>query len=162
VTEAGKNEQPIFALDASADWDDVVNAMTASVQYQTKTRGRFGPMFAFAPMTEPGNLDEWEPLQVPPKFLLVASIERNEDDRLLKAFTRAQAEIGPLLLDSPASPVQIQRDRLVADVYGQMEQAGVTAYCSIGEHEDDPSYFFLRGTDAILAVNEHLRALSDG
>jgi hypothetical protein len=159
VTEAGKNEQPIFALDASADWDDVINAMTASIRYQTETRGQFGPMFAFAPMTEPENLDEWEPLHVPPKFLLVASIERNEDERLLKAFTRAAAAIGPLLLDSPASPVRMQQDRPVADVYQQMEQAGVTAYCCIGEHEDDPSYFFLRGTDAILAVNEHLREI---
>jgi hypothetical protein len=81
---------------------------------------------------------------------------------LLKAFTRAQAEIGPLVLNSPASPVQMQQDRPVADVYRQMEQAGVTAYCSIGERKDDPSFFFLRGTDAILAVNEHLRAVSDG
>jgi hypothetical protein len=159
VSEPQKNEQPIFPLDASADWDDVMNAMTASVRYQTETRGQFGPMFAFAPMTDPENLDEWEPLHVPPKFLLVTSIERKEDERLLKAFTGAAAEIG-LLLSSPASPVQIQQDRPVADVYRQMEEAGVTAYCSIAEHFDDPSYFFLRGTDAILAVNEHLRALS--
>jgi hypothetical protein len=159
MTDPEDSEQPIFALDPSANWDDIDNAIAASVQYQSEKRGMFGPMFAFAPMTEPQNPDKWEPLQTPPKNLLVASIERSEDKRLLKAFKQAQIVIGPLLHESPNSPVQIHFDRLLADVYRQMEEAGLIAFCHVADDKDDPSFFFLRGTEGILAVNAQLRTL---
>ena len=151
------HRQPIFALNALADWEDIENALEASVQYQVSHRGKFGPMFAFAPMTEPANPDRWEPLATPPQYLLVASIERKEDARLLKAFQHAESKVGALLQESPVSPVSIGEGQPIADVYDQMEEAGVTAFCRLGQHKDDASFFFLRGTDAILAVNEGLR-----
>jgi hypothetical protein len=151
-------DQPIFALDPSADWDDLTNAMEASVQYQVSEHGKFGSMFAFAPMTEPANPDAWEPLADPPQNLLAASIERKLDARLLKAFKQAEGTAGPLLLQSsPESPVWIDELKLIADVYDQMEKFGITAFCRLGTHENDVSFFFLRGLDGILAVNERLR-----
>jgi hypothetical protein len=148
---------PIFALNALADWDDIENALEASVQYQTSHRGQFGPMFAFAPMTEPANPDRWEPLATSPQNLLIASIERKEDARLLKAFQHAEKKAGALLRESPGAPVSISEGQPIGDVYDQMEEAGVTAFCRLVQHKDDVSFFFLRGTDAILAVNEGLR-----
>jgi hypothetical protein len=149
--------QPVFALGPEATWDDLINAIEASVQYCSDTYGRFGPMSAFAPLTEPANPDRWEPMRTPPSNLLVTSIERKEDARLLKAFARAENEIRPLLHESPGSPVQIDYERLIADVYDQMERSEVIAFCHTNSNPDDPSFFFLRGLAAINSVNKYLR-----
>jgi hypothetical protein len=157
---APQKSQPIFALDPSTDWEGVMNAMEASVQYCSDVLGGFGPLFAFAPMTEPANPDRWEPMTKAPKDLLLVSIARAEDKRLLKAFQLAEPEIGPLLHDSPTSPVRRNASLPIADVYRQMEQAGVTAYCITYEGENDASFFFVRGTDAIRKLDGQLRTVA--
>ena len=144
---------PIFALDASADWEDLENALEASVAYQTKHAGKFGPLFAFAPLTAPGNPDGWEPLATPPDFLLLVSIERSRDATLLKTFRRTEKRIGPLLHGSAASVVRIAEDQPIADVFRQMEGASVRAFASLGLCHNDISRFFVRGSWAILALN---------
>ncbi len=53
-----KRSIPIFPLGPEAVWEDVLNAIEASVQYQSEHGGKFGPLFAFAPMTEPENPDQ--------------------------------------------------------------------------------------------------------
>ncbi len=144
---------PIFALDASADWEDLENALEASVQYQTRVAGKFGPVFAFAPLTAPTNPDGWEPLATPPDFLLLASIERSRDAFLLQAFRRSERQIGPLLRESTASVVKIAWDQPIADVFRQMENSAVRAFASLGLLQNDLSRFFVRGSRAILALH---------
>jgi hypothetical protein len=112
-------------------------------------------------MTEPANPDKWEPLQTPPGNVLIASIDRGRDQRLIKAFELAKCEVGRLFVNnSPDSPVRVDGELPVADVYQQMEQSGVTAFCTTGTHEHDFSFFFLRGAQTIIAFNAHLLAVN--
>ena len=148
---------PIFALDVSTDWEDMENALEASVQYQTRVAGKFGPLFAFAPLTAPKNPDGWEPLETPPDFLLLVSIERSQDAFLLKTFRRSQRQVGPLLRESTASGVRIAEDQPIADVFRQMDDTAVRAFASLGLLQNDLSRFFVRGSRAILALNAAMR-----
>jgi hypothetical protein len=150
---------PIFALGVSADWDDLANALQASVQYQSRVRNAFGPLFAFAPLLEPENPDAWEPLPAWPREVLLGSIARKEDARVVKAFAQVEDHIGPLLHNSTTSAVRIDEHRLIADVYDQMDAAEVTAFCRLGSHEDDLSLFFVRGAKAIEPLNAALGAI---
>ena len=148
---------PIFALDDSADWlDDLENAMEASIQYQTRVAGKFGPVFAFAPLTTPADPDEWKPLKTAPDFLLLVSIERGRDAVLLKAFRRAENQIGPLLCQSAASGIRIDEAQPIGDVFRQMENLSVKAFASLGLLQDDLSRFFVRGSRAVLALHAAL------
>jgi hypothetical protein len=58
----GRKTVPVFPLDPTAEWEDLMNALEASVQYQLAHGGKYGPLFAFAPMTVPGDPDKWEPV----------------------------------------------------------------------------------------------------
>ncbi len=151
---------PIFPLDSGSTWEDLLNAMDASVQYQTRHGGQFGPIFAFAPMAEPEDLDEWEPFDGTPGNLLIVSIARTADARLLKAFAGIEPTIGRLEFDSSAPCSQQEGQLLLADTYAEMEEAGTTAsWCRSGVGEDDTSFFCLRGASAILAFNKMLAQL---
>ncbi len=88
---------PAFALDASTDWDDLENALEASAQYQSDHLHRIMPLFAFVPMTEPADPDAWVPFIGPLENLLLVSIERRADARLLRACERARDTVGPVL-----------------------------------------------------------------
>ena len=148
---------PIFPLDASADWlDDLENAIEASIAYQSRVAGQFGPTFAFAPLTPPANPDEWEPLDAAPKFLLLVSIERGRDALLLKAFRRAERQVGPLLRETTESAVRIDEGQPIADVFRQMEGASVRAFAKLGWRANDISRFFVRGAREVLALNAAL------
>ena len=87
------NNAPVFALDETTDWDDVENAMAASAEYQSSKLGKIIPLMFFAPMTEPDNLDTWEPMKTAPENLLIASIARSADATLLKALELTQLRV---------------------------------------------------------------------
>ena len=91
------NTVPVFALDDSTTWLDLENAMEASVEYQSSKRGKILPLMFFAPLTEPANPDAWLPLKTLPEHLLIVSIERHIDTKVLKALKQAQASLGDLI-----------------------------------------------------------------
>ena len=156
----GKQSIPIFPLGPEAVWEDVLNAIEASVQYQSEHGGTFGPLFAFAPMTEPDDPDRWEPLAVPPLHLLLVSASRTADATMLKVFARAEPQIGALHRDSPGSRVKFAWEEQVAVLYDVMEEQEVVAYrFSTGQGADDCTFFCVRGADTALALNEALRAV---
>ena len=134
--------------------------MDASVQYQSSERGVILPLFAFAPMTEPANPDKWEPMKTQAENLLVVSIERHLDAKILKALKRAERILGPALLLSPSSPVQMDHALPIADVYRQMDECGVKACYYTGAGKDDMSFFFFAGRNAVIAFDTHLRAVT--
>src|SRR5438105_2815349 len=131
---------PVFALDNSANWLDFENALDASVQFQSSERGVILPLFAFAPMTEPDNLDKWEPLKILPQNLMLMSVERHIDARVLKALKRAKPILGETLHAGPAAPVRIDLELPIADVYRQMTEADITAFCETRTGKDDMSF----------------------
>jgi hypothetical protein len=138
----------VFALSAESDWDDLVNAMAASANYQNRL-GKILPLFLFAPMTEPQNPDTWEPLKTLPENLLMISIERHIDRRVVHALQQIKRLCGEIH-QSGSFPILVQIDdkQPVADVYSQMERSGIRAYARMNGGTD-PSFFFLRGADAV-------------
>lgn len=158
----GPDYLPIFALDASSGFEELLNALQASVEYCHQKWGQFGSWYAFAAMTEPVELDRWVPIPrgTAPEYLVAVSIDRREDKRLLRAFALAEPEIGPLLHDSNTSPVRADMQLPLADVYQQMDEAGVNAYCKLYDHEDDASFFFVVGSDAVIALDKQLQTLT--
>src|SRR4051812_39122717 len=117
---------PVFALDPATDWDeDFLNAMDASLQYQSTVRGSVLPVFAFSPMTAPANPDTWEPLPSSPENLLIVSVERSWDAKLLQALDRARRVVGTVMHNADDSAVHLDQLVPIADVYQQMEEAEV-------------------------------------
>jgi hypothetical protein len=151
---------PVFALDESTDWDlDLLNALDGSVEYQSRERGRILPLFCFAPMTTPANPDRWEPLRTPAENLLVVSIERSIDARVLKALELAARTPGFVLPTDALPQVRIDHTLLIADAYRQMSEAQITALHELHYGKDDMSFFCLRGRSAVTAFDKELRKL---
>ena len=154
------NNAPVFALDDTTDWDDLENVMTASAEYQSSKLGKIIPLMFFAPMTEPENLDAWEPLTTLPENLLIVSIERSADATLIKALKHAEAELGALHFAASFPAVRIDFDEPFANIYQQMAAAGIAAFANPQSGPDDPSFFFLRGSPAVRAFDRALRAVT--
>lgn len=131
--------------------------MLGCVEYQSSKRGKILPLMLFAPMTEPENLDAWEPMKTLPQNLLIVSIERPVDRQLLQALKQAEAVLGETRHESSCPSVSIRFDLPLADVYAQMIAAGIRAYTITKTGKDDPSFFFLRGVDAVKAFNQELQ-----
>lgn len=151
---------PVFALDESVDWDDLENALEASAEYQSSQRGVILPLFAFAPMTEPANLDQWEPMKSVPQDLFLVSVERRIDARVLEALEKAAPLLGPVVRAEAAAPVRIDLTLPLADIYRQMAEAAVAAFAETRLGKDDPSFFFLRGAEAVRVFDRELRKIS--
>ena len=150
------NKIPVFALDTDSTWDDLLNAMQSSVRFQTAARGQFFPLFFFAPMREPENPDTWEPLKTLPENLLMISIARHIDERVLKALMRAKSVCGETRQAASFPSVRLDFERPLANVYEQMAAAGIRSFVRISPGQDDPSFFFLRGAVAVKAFGVEL------
>ena len=154
-----KHTVPVFPLDPTAEWDDVPNAVEASIQYQQAHGGKFGPLFPFAPMTVPDDPDTWEPVLRPQNLLLV-SIERSEDARLRQALAELEPLLGRLVEAEPGSPIEFRQNAAIAELYEQMAAAGVIACCARqGSDADDVTFFCIMGQDAIVSLNTMLGKL---
>jgi len=154
------NNAPVFALDETADWEDLDNAMAASAEYQLSKLGKIIPLMFFAPMTEPDNLDAWEPLQTLPQNLFIISIERSTDAIVIQALEQAEAELGELRFSASFPAVRIDFEEPFADVYQQMTAADIAAFAQTSPGKDDPSFFFLRGSAAVRAFDRALRVVT--
>jgi len=152
-----QNTAPVFALDATATWTDWENAMLGCVEYQSSQRGKILPLMFFAPLTEPENMDAWEPMKTLPENLLIVSIERKVDGTILQALNQAAGVLGEVRHAATFPPVRINFNLPLADVYRQMTVAGILAYTLTRDGKDDPSFFFLRGMAAVKAFNQELR-----
>ena len=151
----------VFALDAGTDWEDLLNAMEACINYQSTRRGKILPLMFFAPLTEPENLDAWEPMKTVPENLLVLSLERKVDLQLLQALEQAAPVLGAISHAATCQAILLDFKLPLADVYAQMTAAGILAYTYTQTHKDDPSYFFLRGVAAVRAFDKELRRVTD-
>lgn len=158
--KSSPNIAPVFALDETTDWEDLENDMTASADYQARKLGKIIPLMFFAPMTTPENLDAWEPVKTPPDNLLIVSMERSADNKLIKAIELAEPELGELKTTSSFPAVQVDYEKPLASVYQQMQAADIAAYAQIFTHPDAPSFFFLRGNAGVLAFNRALRQVT--
>ena len=154
------NNAPVFALDETADWDDLENAMAASAEYQSRKLGKIIPLMFFSPMTEPDNLDAWEPMTTLPENLLITSIERSADKTLFKALDKAEGYIGETHLAASCPDVSVDYDEPLAVIYEQMADAGIDSFAKPTQGQDDVSFFFLRGKEAVLAFNRALRSVT--
>lgn len=151
---------PVFALDADSTWADLENAMAGCAEYQSSKRGKILPLLLFAPMTEPENPDAWEPMKVLPENLLMVSIERHLDARILKALQQAEAVCGETQHAATCPAVRIDFELPLADVYEQMTRAEIGSFALTYPGKDDPSFFFLRGEAAIRAFDAELRKVT--
>jgi hypothetical protein len=150
------NKLPVFALDSSTTWWDLENAMEASVRYQSEHTGKIAPLMLFAPMRSPENLDTWEPLKVLPADLFMVSIERHIDARVLEALKWSHAVVGEVRHADSFPGVAINFELPLADVYQQMDRAGILAYAETRPGKDDPSFFFLRTSEGVKAFADAL------
>ena len=150
----------VFALDKSTTWADLENDMTACVNYQSAKRDKILPLMFFAPMTEPDNLDVWEPMKQVPENLLVVSIERKVDRTLLQALQQAEDVLGEIRHAASFPSININYSLPLADVYRQMAGAEILAYTLTQTHKDDASFFFLRGLAAVKAFDRELRKVT--
>ena len=147
---------PVFALDAASPWADLENAMAGSAEYQASRRGRILPLLLFAPMTEPENPDAWEPMKALPENLLIISIERPMDNRILRALQQAAAVCGETQHAAACPLVRIDFELPLANVYEQMAGAGILSYALTHPGKDDSSFFLLRGSAAVRAFATEL------
>jgi hypothetical protein len=154
------NNAPVFALDETSGWEDLDNAIAASAEYQSSKLGKIIPLMFFAPMTEPDNLDAWEPLQTLPQNLFITSIERSTDAIVIQALDQAEAELGELRFSAYCPAVCIDFDEPFADVYQQMAAAHIAAFAHTSPGNDDASFFFLRGSAAVRAFHRALREVT--
>jgi hypothetical protein len=139
-------------------WDDLEDAMSGCVNWQSANRGKIIPLLFFAPMTAPANPDAWEPLQGPPQNLFIISIEYSSDATLRRAIRHASGVLGDLREPDNCPHVDIALDgHPIAEVYAQMEAAGITAYRYSSLLKDDLSFFFIRGPEAVQAFSQGLR-----
>lgn len=150
---------PVFALDEAFGWDDLEDAITGPVEYQSTHRGIVLPVMFFCPMTTPENLDAWEPMKEFPEDLFIVSIERTMDDRILRALRAAEPVIGVTALAAEFPAVKVNEDLPISDVYHQMLKANVVSFAMPLPHKDDPSFFLLQGWDAVNAFNEEFSRL---
>ena len=157
---ASNNEMPVFALDETSEWEDLENSLAASVEYQSRVKGKFFPIFLFAPMCEPANPDAWEPLKVLPDDLLIVCIARSWDALVLKTLSHAAPVVGEVYRAASCPTVQIDFDVEIAAAYEQMEKADITAFARTQSGEDDLSFFLLRGHDAVVAFDRSLREVT--
>lgn len=132
-------------------------ALDGCVAYQSNQRGKILPLAFFAPMTEPENLDAWEPMTTLPENLLIVSLERTVDATILKALTQARATLGEIYAAVAFSRVQINLNLPLADVYRRMAGVGLLACTVIQSDTDAISFFFLRGRTAVQAFDRELR-----
>lgn len=146
---------PVFALGAESDWEDLRNAMEAAANYQLNQLGKIYPLFLFAALTEPANPDTWEPLKTLPENLLIISIERSMDNRVLNALFRAKFVCGETRKAADCPAVQVDVQRPVAEVYQQMAVAGVRSF-AYPSAQADACFFFLRGGAAVKALAKEL------
>ena len=107
--------------------------------------GSFYALFAFAPLVEPENPDTWAPLDHVPAAVLLISIERSWDAKVLQALAQMEREGVAVGHAGAAAPFAIDWATPIADVYEQMAAAGLTAFSHTGEDPDDMSFFLLRG-----------------
>ena len=154
------NTAPVFALDATSTWDDLEIALDGCAAYQSAQRGKILPLAFFSPMTEPENMDAWEPMKTAPENLLIVSIERAVDATILKALLQAKATVGEIHVAFPDSHVQIDFGLPLADVYRQMADAGILAATMIRGDTDALSFFFLRARSAVQAFDRELRKVT--
>jgi hypothetical protein len=157
IMKPASNNLPVFAMDETTGWEDLENVMAASVDYQSNHLGRIIPLMFFAPMTEPENLDAWEPMRSMPDNLLIVSIERSTDAVLVQALKHAEDAVGELRFAASFPAVRIDYERPFADVYQQMDAAEIAAFASPQPGRDEPSFFFIRGPDAVQAFSRGLR-----
>ena len=148
---------PVFALDETYGWEDLEDAMSGCVEWQSANRGKIIPLMLFAPMTEPENPDGWEPMKVMPDGLLAISIERTWDALLFKALKRAHRVVGPVPDARHCREVTIDFEAPLAEIYRQMDTAKVRAFTMVKPGRDDPSFFFLRGRAAVQALSDGLQ-----
>ncbi|MBI5687512.1 MAG: hypothetical protein HZC54_20770 [Verrucomicrobia bacterium] len=147
---------PVFALEASATWGDLMNEAEAVVNYEATVLGKPLPLILFSPMTKPANPDCMEPMETPPENLLIISVERPMDALVLKALEQARPVLGEAVPAPEDTGIDINYDLPLADVFEQMRKAGVqTDWMADNEH-DDASFFFLRGSAAVEAFGEGL------
>lgn len=154
------NNAPVFALDETTDWEDLENAMAASVEYQSRKMGKIIPLMFFAPMTEPENLDAWVPMKATPENLLIVSIERSTDAVIFRALDKAEGTLGEMRLAPSCPEVSVDHEEPLAVIYEQMADGGIESYAAPGSGEDAPSFFFLRGKESVLAFDRALRAVT--
>ena len=134
--------------------------MAGCVEYQSSKRGKILPIMCFSPMTEPENLDAWEPMKLLPENLLIICIERKVDARILKALWRAEAVVGEVCHEGTRTGMGINFELPLADVYRQMGSAEIRAYAFTRMGVDDASFFFIRGGEAVRAFDRELRKLT--
>lgn len=154
------NNAPVFAIDENTDWEDLDNILAASAEYQSSHLGKIIPLMFFAPMMEPENLDAWEPVRSMPDHLFIVSIERSTDAVLVRALKHAEDELGELHFAASFPAVRIDFEQPFADIYQQMETAEIAAFASPQPGPDDPSFFFIRGPEAVRAFDRSLRAVT--
>ena len=152
-----KNILPVFALDSTTDWDGLHNAVLGFLRHHESRGKKFGPIMAFAPMTEPENPDTWEPMKAFPQNLLLFSLARHADAVILTALEQARDVLGEVRHASAFLLVRVNEHRPLADVYAQMERAGILSFAWTNPGPDDPSFFFLRGAAAVKAFDRGLR-----
>lgn len=109
-------------------------------------------------MTEPANPDVWEPKDSPPENLLLVSIERDRDKVVLKPLAGAERVLGAAVHESPDAAVLVDDTLPITEAYTQMEHAGLKVFCRTRDGSDAMSFFLLRGANAVVAFNAHLRA----
>jgi hypothetical protein len=146
---------PIFALEASSGWDDLQDAISGNANYQLTQLGTIIPLLLFAPLTTPENLDAWVPMKTAPENLLIISIARKMDARVLQALQQADADLGGVRHAATCPTLSVNFELPVADVYAQMTATGILAYTLT--RPDDPSFFFLRTPAAVQAFDRELR-----
>jgi hypothetical protein len=152
---------PVFALEASSGWDDLQDAISGNANYQLTKLGTIIPLLLFAPLTTPDNLDAWVPMKTAPENLLVISLERKVDAKVLLALQQAEAELGRVRHAASFPAVSVNFELPVADVYAQMTATGILAYTLTLARPDDPSFFFLRTPAAVQAFNRELRHVTN-
>jgi hypothetical protein len=153
-----QNNALVFALDPDSTWDDLEDAMTGCVDYQSRHGGKIIPLLFFAPMTEPENPDAWEPMREAPENLLIVSVERSADETLFRALRHAQPAIGEVYR-AGTFPIVVHTDFKgpLATVYEQMAAAKIHAFAHTFEGKDAPSFFFVRGKEAVRSFSDGLR-----
>lgn len=67
---------------------------------------------------------------------------------------------GELRLSASCPEVSIDFEEPFAHVYEQMEAADIAAFANLMPGRDDPSFFFVRGLDAVRAFDRGLRAVT--
>ncbi|MCX7010512.1 MAG: hypothetical protein NTY53_25260 [Kiritimatiellaeota bacterium] len=154
-----KNILPVFALEANTTWHDMQNAIHAAAAYQRDQGGNRVPIFLFAPLTEPENLDAWEPMKIEPENLLVVSLERKWDEIILQALAHARLESDTPLPLPHGPEIDPNFDLPLADLYRQLVATDSLGYFLPHLVEHAPSMFFVRGTIGVRTFKKILHRI---